>query len=159
VIDVRQPYQSTSTAAPAPVRHGVVVGNTRLFIPKGTRSELVPMSTGCRLPGAPVWFGGFINHRGDVIPVFNLSMLVNPRSEDLVQPKWALLLDSAPETIGILTNDYPASLDEYEQCNMPSDIAPMLQPFVQAAYDANDQVWLELDHRALFTSLVPQFSA
>jgi twitching motility protein PilI len=143
----------------AQVRHGVLVAGVRLLVPVGTRSELVPMASGCRIPGSPDWFSGFINHRGDVIPVFNMGVLLNGKNADLVPPKWVLLLDSTPDTVGIMTDDYPASLTDYQPCDLPTDIASALEGFVNQAYLANDHVWLELDHKALFTSLIPQFNA
>lgn len=52
---------------------GVQVGPHRLLVPRNDVSEVIARSAMTRIPGGPAWLRGLSNHRGALLPVFDLG--------------------------------------------------------------------------------------
>lgn len=55
---------------------GVRVGDHRLVIPRDDVSEVIARDTLTRIPGGRAWMRGLANHRGALLPVFDLGALL-----------------------------------------------------------------------------------
>lgn len=138
------------------VRHGFAVANYRLMVPKGIFSEYISASKLCHMPGTPSWFLGFINHRGETIPVFDLEAVFSPDASNAAAIKGFLLLDSFPLTIAIALRQSPQVLINPVSRSM-NNIQPEIQPFVVGSYVVKDDMWFDLDHHRLFSDLRARF--
>lgn len=52
---------------------GIQVGPHRLLVPRDDVSEVIARGAMTRIPGGPVWLRGLSNHRGALLPVFDLG--------------------------------------------------------------------------------------
>lgn len=141
------------------VRHGFEVAGNHLLVPRELYSELVNRPRICRIPTTPDWFRGFMNHRGETVPVYNLSLLFGDEHASEKDPRWVLLLDQQPYMAGILLNNPPAalvaptSLDD-DSISLFNDY---LQPHTGSYVECDGKVWAELQHRQFFSSLKEKF--
>lgn len=143
------------------VRHGFEVAGNYLLVPRELYSELISRPRICRIPTTPLWFSGFINHRGETVPVFDLAALTldddsNPADQS---QRWVLLLDEQPYMVGILLQEPPAALvaptplDE----SASNHLNPALRPHTYGYMQHKDKVWAELNHRQFFAAVKERF--
>lgn len=143
------------------VRHGFEVAGNHLLVPRGLYSELISRPRICRIPTTPIWFSGFINHRGETVPVFDLSTLaLGGAAEPSDQSqRWVLLLDEQPYMVGILLSNpptalvAPTSLDE----TAADQLNEVLRPHTYGYVEHKGTVWAELNHRQFFAAIKDRF--
>lgn len=147
------------TAETYDLRHGFNVGFLQLLLQAQTRAELIKIGHLCSIPDTPDWFAGFINHRGDAVPVFDLAACLG--LEPVTYSKgWLLLLDEQPTVAGLLLAEPPQGvtdpvlLDEHER--QPE--LNLLQGISSGQYRHQNGVWFELDHRAFFMAQKQRFN-
>jgi twitching motility protein PilI len=149
-----QPIPESGDDASGTLRHGIQIGSMNWLIPQGMRSELIPVpSSISSLPGAAPWFLGLINHRGEVVPVYHIAAWLSHDQSSLVTPKWILLLDKHPNTVGILTDHYPAALHPTEAVETPQGLPDALSQSITQTYQIGDAKWLSVDVVNLFSTL------
>lgn len=165
-MDAEQTHSLTDrlTAEPEPhfqeLRHGFRVGFLQLLLQSRLRAELIPLGQICPIPDTPDWFIGFINHRGEVVPVYDLAASLGLDATDR-QSAWLLLLDEAPHMAAVLLAEPPQGiadpsvLPEAEQQPLPA----LLAGLSTAQYQHQNSLWFELDHRALFAAQKQRFQA
>ena len=86
----------TTTHEIREIRHGFDVGSYALVIPMLTRAEVVHQPSVCEIPSTPDWFAGFINHRGETVPVYDLNKYLRIVEETEPTLNWVLLIDDHP---------------------------------------------------------------
>jgi twitching motility protein PilI len=149
-----QPVPESGDDASGTLRHGIQIGSMNWLIPQGMRSELIPVpSSITSLPGAAPWFLGLINHRGEVVPVYNIAAWVSRNQSSFVMPKWILLLDKHPNTVGILTDHYPAALHPTDAVETPQGLPDALSHSITQTYRIGETEWLSVDVVKLFSTL------
>jgi chemotaxis signal transduction protein len=86
------------------------LGGERLAFPLEAVIEVFELTDPpARVPGAPLWVGGLINHHGQVVPVIRLDVLMaTPGAGPAGQ---VILVEAAGERIGLLVEQIEA-LDE-----------------------------------------------
>lgn len=142
------------------VRHGFSVAGFNLLLPKAVYSEVVSQPRICAIPTTPAWFAGFINHRGDTVPVYDMALFLKPQeSSELGQRKrWVLLLDEHPYMAGILLTEPPAGLVAPQATDLPFPEMPeALSPHVHDGYLHGEKVWANFNHRQFFMALKKLF--
>ncbi|MDI3325323.1 chemotaxis protein CheW [Pontibacterium granulatum] len=144
------------------VRHGFEVASNHLLVPRDLYSELISRPRICRIPTTPIWFSGFINHRGETVPIFDLAALIGEGETDTGEkPKrWVLLLDEQPYMVGILLSEPPAALvaptplDE----TAAKHLSEALRAHTHGYVEHKGRVWAELNHRQFFAAVKERFS-
>ncbi|MEH6626744.1 MAG: chemotaxis protein CheW [Motiliproteus sp.] len=151
------PLPSTETLADfADIRHGFEIAGHRFLVPEGIYSELTSRTEICAIPDTPSFFLGFINHRGETLPVFSLERLLLKDSETM--GRWILLIDKGTRTIGILLNSYPRTLNDLKAKNNIAAEGERIEPdkaindevfelFSGATFMYHSETWREFDHR------------
>lgn len=141
------------------IRHGFNIGSVSLLVPKKVPSEIIIAPLIYPIPNTPQWFSGFINHRGETLPVFYLEALFHPKTKQEVQQQWVLILRQQQQSCGLLLNSYPYKLDNLKEivpeqvCNIPEVIRPYLE---KAFYDGRHE-WLDFRHHDFLLSLHDAF--
>lgn len=133
-------------------RYGFRIDVLGLLIDPDTGSEVIPLPDIASLPGAPAGFLGLANIRGNLVPIYELRVLmeIGPRPAG-VEPV-ALVFGEGENAVGILVEGYPvplADLQPLARSDIPT-IPSALEKLQPAAYVQNDTVWLEFDHNAFF---------
>lgn len=143
----------------ADIRHGFTVGSLSLLIPKGVTSEVIQTGTICPLPNTPNWFKGFINHRGEALPVFYLEALFNPHLSDKKNKQWILFLQQQQKTCGLLINNCPYKVDNLMEISVEQvlTIPELVDPYVKRAFYDGSREWLDLSYHQFFLSLKSSF--
>ncbi|MBP0049969.1 chemotaxis protein CheW [Marinobacterium sp. AK62] len=153
----------TLTTAPnageAPeVRHGFMLGEQPALLAADVFSELAAMPRLCPVPDTPVWFAGFINHRGHTLPVYDLQQWLTGSPVDRRQPFYALLFDRQPHAAGFLLAELPTVLTAPTALDtLPAARYAPISEFVHKGYKCEGHTWLEIDHQALLNHLKDNF--
>ncbi len=138
------------------LRHGFRVGFLQLLLPAQTRSELLRCEHFCAIPETPDWFVGFINHRGDVVPVYDLAASLGLGVTD---PKhgWLLLLDAQPATAAVLLQETPQGITNPSVAGEVQPRPDLLEGICSGQYLYRNSLWFEFDHRAYFSRQKQRF--
>jgi twitching motility protein PilI len=143
----RQPARKEQRA-----RYGFRIDNLGLLIDPDAGSEAMLMPRIAPLPGAPSGFHGLANLRGNLVPLYDLRLLLDLGPRPPAVETMALVFGQGDEAVGVLLEGYPApltALRPLSRADMPA-LPPALEMFAHAAYVEGDLVWLEFDHRAFF---------
>lgn len=161
-MEQQHPSQTQQVTASEPqfqeLRHGFRVGFLQLLLQQGLRAEMIPVGQICPIPDTPDWFIGFINHRGEVVPVYDLaaSLGLEPTERS---SGWLLLLDEVPHIAAMLLPEPPQGiadpvlLDTAQQQPLPG----LLEGVSERQYQHHNSLWFELDHRAFFAAQKQRF--
>ncbi len=127
------------------VRHGFEVAGYHFLLPKGMFSEVTHRTAICAIPDTPSSFLGFINHRGETVPVFSVQRVLDEDAE--ANGRWVLLLDQTPRTVGILLDAYPKGISGVDQHEAEAIKDAELKAFCRSCYSHEGAIWYEFDHR------------
>ena len=131
-------------------RHGFKLGNTGLLLPKDMTSEVaddLPLSV---IPNSPAWLKGMVNLRGNIVPIIDLTILLNMNSTPESNSKqYFFKIDN--EWVGIYINGLPRLLNLPPDTKLDSFPAMpwKLRPFVKDCYRYENN-WLDIDLKAIF---------
>jgi twitching motility protein PilI len=131
-------------------RYGFHVGGIDLLIHPDTVAELVEQATIFPIPNAPHWLRGLINLRGNLVPIYDLRVLLEVADENEQLAHRILILDRGDNMVGLLIDGLPQAI---RGTGMPTNIPPLpsvLKRHVSEAYAGNGTIWLEFDHRGFF---------
>lgn len=157
-MDTQQQLNQASPAEIHTIRHGFEVGSYHLLIAPQTRAEVVKSPAVCPLPGTPDWFIGVMNHRGEAVPVYDLDKYLEIIEEPVQAKRWVLLIDTQPNTVGVILQAPPLSvIDPDRLCEPVGDLPEVFKTAVNDLYQRDGVQWLEMDHQQLFLALKKQF--
>ena len=141
------------------IRHGFEVGSYALMVSDLTRAEVLQKPTICAIPSTPEWFAGVLNHRGETVPVYDLSLYLRVVDEEMPDMNWVLLMGEHPDSAGILLTAPPESMTNPElSAAMVTEALPdVIATATNRVYQHQQKEWLEVDHRRLFMALKKQF--
>ncbi|OQW91138.1 MAG: hypothetical protein BWK78_05425 [Thiotrichaceae bacterium IS1] len=138
---------------------GFHISNIGLLISPHITSELTDVRTICAIPNTAPWLLGLINLRGNLVPVFDINMLL--QLEDITDKKRMLLILGEGDGAGaILINGLPMHIT-LSIADKLDDIPPLpeaLKPYTPVAYDRNGEVWFSFDHVGFFQSLASRIA-
>jgi chemotaxis signal transduction protein len=143
----------------ADIRHGFTVSSYALLVPKGVRTEVIQAGDLYPLPNMPNWFSGFVNHRGEALPVFYLEALFNPPASDKKNKQWILFLEQQQKTCGILMDNSPYKVNSLTEMAVAdvSAIPESIKPYVEKAFSDGVREWLDFSYHPFFLSLKSAF--
>ncbi|MDM8547192.1 chemotaxis protein CheW [Candidatus Venteria ishoeyi] len=141
-------------------RLGFKIGDIGLLIAENTVSELVEMGSICSLPNTAEWLTGLVNLRGNLIPVFELGVLLNL---DLVQGKkrMLLVLGQGEAAAALPISELPSQQRFHESDkmeNLPA-LPDALTAYAPSGYEQNDEIWFNFEHEAFFESLAGKIAS
>ncbi len=134
-------------------RRGVKAGGVRLLLSLDATSEVTEMPPLFRLPGAPAGVIGLANRHGRVVPVLDLAVLFGAQ-RDHSGKAWLIVCGRGEEAVGIVIDALPerkkfAKDDEVAVADVDHPIAA----YAVAAYRDGNDVWIDIDTEAFFTSV------
>lgn len=134
-------------------RYGFCVGAFGLLIKADVASEVIRTPAISTLPGAAPWLLGVLNLRGNLVPVFDLAVLLGVARAGQPQAKLVLILDKGENAVAMLVDAFPQPLSQLAAIAHLPALPPSLQGSVSKAYSKDDALWLEFDHESFFDSL------
>jgi len=133
-------------------RRGFFIAGVGLLVEPRLLMEVLERPRVFPLPNAPAVCQGLLNLRGNLVPVFDLRPSLG-WSEPL--PRWVLVMGRAQEAAGFFIDSLPVQVVTTEDTRLERlpKAPPFLQPVIANAYYVNQQVFFEIDHRALLQRL------
>lgn len=127
-----------------------------LLIPETHPKELIEAPGICAVPFGPTWLSGFLNARGQVIPVIELEGLLDdaaPEARQCSSP-WVLLLGQGTDAFAVAINKLPRKvrLAEEHRLRQPPPLPARLEGCVGRTYQ-KDGLWCEWDLTQFVRSL------
>lgn len=138
------------------VRYGFRVDILGLLIDPDAGSEVMPLPRVATLPGAPAGFLGLANIRGNLVPIYDLRVLMELGPRPSGAEALALVFGEGDDAVGVVIEGYPIpllKLHPLARTDIPA-IPAALEKLAPAAYVQNDMVWLEFDHIAFFDAVL-----
>lgn len=134
-------------------RYGFRVGELGLLISSDAGSEVLAMPPVAALPGSPPGFLGLINLRGNLVPLYELRVLlgIGPRQADAGTV--VLVFGQGEQAVGVVSEGYPSALFTLHPLSSLPPLPAALQSQVSAGYVQDETVWLEFDHGSFFEAV------
>lgn len=142
--------------------HGLRLGDLGLLLlTENTVCEVSDQLHLCTLPNTAPWLYGIANQRGNMVPVFNLAMLLGFDSQNNNKKPNLLIYDQKDSAVGILIEDLPVRMElgaDERMGNIPP-LPERLQAFVRACYRYDNTIWVHWDVHGFFSALSDQIAA
>jgi twitching motility protein PilI len=132
------------------VRYGFRIGGLRLLISKNAGSELLAMPQVTPLPRAPAGFLGLINLRGNLVPIYDLRVLLQLEPHTSGAVPLAVVFDQGDKAVGVAVDDYPVALPALRPLSGAPPVPDVLRDHARGGYLQEDEIWLEFDHGSFF---------
>lgn len=136
-------------------RYGFIVSGIGLLIASDALCEVMKNFKVYPIPNTREWMHGLVNLRGNLVPVYDISMLLG-LSDEPMQHDNLLIIDKGSESVGILIDSLPQPCDmsgcarQSQILNLPAE----LTDYVDEAYSINGVMWLGLDHKGFFKNVM-----
>jgi twitching motility protein PilI len=136
-------------------RYGFKVNSIGLLISPDALCEVKKNFIVYPVPKTKQWFQGLVNIRGNLIPVYDLSIMLGT-SDVPTKHENLLVIDKGSDSVGILIDDIPQHCDtnDWIELSQVPVLPSGLSESVDVAYTKNDTFWLEFDHKKFFSALV-----
>lgn len=132
-------------------RYGFKVGGIGFLIPSETLCEVMKNFKVYPIPNTKQWVHGLVNLRGNLIPVYDLSLLLglseNPMNHDNL-----LIIDKGSESVGILIENMPqpCEMRGWTALSHIPKLPAGLSECIADAYSIDDVIWLGFNHKEFF---------
>jgi len=152
-----QPISSadTSKERKAESFHGVSVGDLGLLLASDkVVSEIFESLPLCALPNTPPWVHAMANQRGNIIPIFDLVILLGlPRKE--TSHRYYLVIGQNENAFGMLLDQLPekVTLRPEDLLDNRPPIPRKLAPFIKRSFEHRGKIWLEWEPLAFISSI------
>ncbi|VAW51559.1 hypothetical protein MNBD_GAMMA06-317 [hydrothermal vent metagenome] len=138
-------------------QYSFTVGHIGFLIALGTFSEIVKDMIIYPIPNTKDWMKGLVNLRGNLVPVYNLALLLgnSPQQSDNIH---LLVLGKDSMAVGILIDSMPEPRDT-GSWNTISEIPghlTSLKNYASKIYSVDKKIWLEFNHNDYFKSIKEQ---
>ena len=135
-------------------RYSFVVENVGFLIQENTVCEVVIDFKLFAIPNTSSWMRGWVNVRGNLVPVYDMSGLLGFDKEIRHYNK-LLIIDKGMDAIGVLIDKLPQSYDvsEWEKSSDLIDLPGTLSDFTSQSYFSNNIIWLDFNYKDYFLSI------
>jgi len=152
-------------------RYGFRVGDWGLLIDPDAGSEVLSMPKIASLPGMPPGFLGLVNLRGNLVPIYELRVLLGIEARPDVSASRGvganrdvsanragvasrvLIFGQGEQAVGVIMDGYPAALAALRPLSQLPPLPEVLQKHVAAGYVQDNTVWLEFNHSTFFAEI------
>ena len=142
------------------IRYGFKIVNLNFILDSSIPTEIITKYTIHPIPKTPGWIRGLINHRGNLVPVFDLYKYFKIEKPDIDQP--LILFDSNEHMVGIFTDAYPIALELESLTPSPytslDQFPDLMKNHISDSYNVDDNQWHELDLRKFLHLVTRDYS-
>ncbi|MBK8817088.1 MAG: chemotaxis protein CheW [Methylococcaceae bacterium] len=133
---------------------GVRIGTMGILVSTSRFCEVLDKSQVNVLPNVHPWISGIVNLRGNLVPVFDLRVVLEEGAGDSKKRR-LFAVDRDDKAIALWIDNYPeiknrAAMHIVQE--LPK-LPPVLQRFVTNGYELDGLVWLDIKFEELFKSL------
>lgn len=134
-------------------RYGFRIGSLSLLIRADVGSEVVRLPAVSALPGSAPWLIGLMNLRGNLVPLFDLRLVLGLAAPQDAQARLVLILDKGDDAVGLVIDGFPQALLALHPIAQLPHLPEQMQAHVHAAFLKDQRVWLEFNHESFFDTL------
>lgn len=134
-------------------RYGFRIGSFGLMIQADVGSEVIRPEAISSLPGSAPYLLGLLNLRGNLVPVFDLSLVLGVAKSNELRTMLVLILDKGENAVGMVIDGFPQPLSALRPIAHLPQLPAVLQVHVNAGYVKDERVWLEFNHQSFFEKL------
>jgi twitching motility protein PilI len=132
---------------------GVRIGSMGFLVSTNRFCEVLDKIQVNTLPNVHPWVSGILNLRGNLVPVFDLRLVLEETSDNKKRRLFAV--DRGEKAVALWIDNYPAiknraAMKPLEKLPTLPDI---LQRFVIGSYEQEGQIWLDIKFEDLFKAL------
>lgn len=134
---------------------GVQIGSFGFVLEPSTLYEIVESARISPLPGVSSVCKGLINHRSNVVPVYDITALLADAKSRNWERKRLLILSSRENAVGMLLHDLPVqiNIDDRVESGDIIDVPEIFHRHASGGCWNNDRLWLNLNLDSFFTEL------
>jgi twitching motility protein PilI len=133
---------------------GIRIGSMGFLASTAIYCEILDKTPVNVLPNVHPWLSGLLNLRGNLVPVFDLSVVLEEEVAD-TNKRRLFVFDRGDKMVALWVNDIPDIKDSAQLKPLKTlpPLPQLLQRFVMGAYEQNGQVWLNVAFEELFKAL------
>lgn len=142
-------------------RYGVKIGDLRILLPAGVESEVLENSKLTLLPRAPAGLLGVVNVRGNLVPVFDLSLIHGWPTSDASYGSTIpviVMIGMGKTAFALRVNELPEPHRGLHRDESIKALAVFGQHFIAGWKTEDDTHWLELSLEAFLSERASNFS-
>jgi len=137
--------------------YGFTVGDIGLLYEQGKIGEVIENADICPIPNTAEWLQGIVNVRGNLIPVFDLRLLLGLPDSGPDSAKESsnhlLVIDRGEKAVAIPISEFPRSIDVSQPSRHALPVPEAIRDFAGNTYLTDDHIWIALNFDAFFDSL------
>ena len=124
-----------------------------LLLPAYQPAEIISPPQICTVPHTPDWFRGMINLRGNIVPVFDIDILVSGNYSESFN--WLMVFGRDESMASICIDTLPSNMVFENRVEISGqEIPEILYAHINNAYREKDILWIEPN----YASLLAEFS-
>lgn len=132
---------------------GIRIGSMGFLVSTSRFCEVLDKIQVNALPNVHPWVSGILNLRGNLVPVFDLRIVMEETGDNKKRRLFAV--DRGEKAVALWIDNYPeiknrAAMKPLKKLPTLTDI---LQRFVTGGYEQEGQVWLDIKFEDLFKAL------
>lgn len=131
-------------------RYGFRAAGLGLLINPDIGSEVLAKPQISTIPASPPGFLGLLNLRGNLVPLYELRILLGEASRPAEADTMVLVLGKGDHAVGIVIEGYPEALTALSPLSELPPLHDALQDHVSAGFVQDNMVWLEFNHGSFF---------
>ncbi|MGZ4980455.1 MAG: chemotaxis protein CheW [Methylobacter sp.] len=133
---------------------GIRIGSMGFLVPTTIYCEVLDKIQVNTLPNAHAWISGLLNLRGNLVPVFDLRIVLEEEATSHMKRR-LFSIDRGDKTVALWIDDFPEIKDRalLQPLKEFPQLPQILQHFVTDGYEQGGQVWLIVKFEDLFKAL------
>lgn len=135
-------------------QRGLRLGSFGLLLEADALYEIIENVRLSPFPGVSRIFRGIINHRGNVVPVYDLSEITGA-AQDSWERSRLIMLNTGQESVALLIFELPFQITPRVPVPLEDikNVPDIFLEHTRQAYRENGKLWLSLQHDSFFTAL------
>jgi twitching motility protein PilI len=154
----RKSFSVTQESRQERMQYGLMVQSIGLLLSEGVIGEVVQNLAICPFPNSAAWFTGVINMRGNLVPVYDLTLLLG-LGEKSNKAQMILVLGRGEDAVGVLIESLPQRVDTSLPIEQRPALPDQLSGHTGQTFLYEDTLWFEFDHRSFFKQLAGKEAA
>jgi len=133
---------------------GIRIGSVGFLVPTTIYCEVLDKIQVNTLPNVHPWISGLLNLRGNLVPVFDLRIVLEEETASHLKRR-LFSIDRGDKTVALCIDDFPEVKDRtlLQPLKELPPLPQILQHFVTDGYEQDGQVWLNVKFEDLFKAL------
>lgn len=150
--DLLQPEPFIPEAKVEPV-FGIRIGSMGILIATNRFCEVLDKIQVNALPNVHPWVSGILNLRGNLVPVFDLRLVLEEAGDNKKRRLFAV--DRGEKAVALWIDNFPEIKNRLVMQPMKKQpkLPDIMQRFVIGSYEHEGQVWLDIKFEDLFRTL------